>query len=107
MSMNTGTIVAAVRLRKERALVGHLRELGALSADHAALLGAPRGMANAVLRGLIRNGVVVKASEDAYWLNESAYAEMRARRRKRIAIVLSCVVVVLCIVAGVTYALTR
>ena len=105
MSINTGSMVAAVRLRRERQLVGRLRDLDALSADHAALLGSPRGMASAVLRGLIRNGVVVKESEDAYWLNEAAYADMRARRRKRIMLVMAGVAVVLCIVATVAYAL--
>jgi len=86
---NTGAIVAAMKLRKERHLVGLLRDRNALSAATAIEIDQQAGLANAAFRSLLRNGAIVQSQPDRYWLDEAAYRNMRSKRQ-----ILMCVVVI-------------
>ncbi|MES1200689.1 MAG: hypothetical protein ABUS57_04485 [Pseudomonadota bacterium] len=92
--MSVVPVIAAQRMRKERRLVTHLREQGALSAASATGFGAPQGMSQAALRGLLRHGAVQQTSNGAYWLDEPAYTAMRAKRQRNAFVALTIVALI-------------
>jgi hypothetical protein len=101
---NTGAIVAAIKLRKERHLVALLRERNALSAVNAIEIDKQSGLANAAFRSLIRNGAVIQSQPGWYWLDEAAYTKMRATRTMLMSVV---IVAAIAIVAAVIYLSSR
>lgn len=105
--MTIAAVVAARHKRLERKLTDHLRERGALSPTAATRLDAQRGMSRSVLRSLLRYGAVVEIPGDLYWLNEAAYTEMRARRRRRIAWIMALVLAISAITIAMIFAFVR
>ena len=97
---NTGAIVAAVKLRKERNLVALLREHNATSAANAIEIDKQVGLANAAFRSLLRNGAIIQSQPDRYWLDETAYAKMRATRTMLIS---TMIIAAIAIVAAIIY----
>lgn len=86
-------VAAAQRVRQERELIDHMREHKALSAGAATELRPQRRIGQAVLRRLVRARAVLEAGSGQYWLDEAAYATMRAKRQ-RTAIQASLIVAV-------------
>lgn len=76
------TILTAAMIRKQRRIVEQLRSAGAIRPEHAtsaATFGGEEGMA---LGNLERHGVVMKTGA-GYYLDESAWDALRARRVRR------------------------
>lgn len=85
---NTGSIVAAVKLRSERQIVQALREVNATTPTSARPVSVNRPLGQAALRSLTRSGAVKQSSRSAYYLDEEAYDRMRRKRRTLMAILL-------------------
>jgi len=75
-------MVAAKVRREERRLIRAHLERGAVSREHAARVGSDGRIAGWVRERLVRNGVLKATSEGSY-LDETAYAAFRWRRRRR------------------------
>jgi hypothetical protein len=78
-------IVAAQRARLVREIVDHLREQKAFSPETAALVRPQQRMGRSALQSMLRDGSVVSAGEDRYWLDEAGYAAARKRRVTTVA----------------------
>jgi hypothetical protein len=91
--------VAAAQGRARRMIVNGLREQGATSAKHAAGVPQTQRMRRVALGRLLRQGVVVEAGPDRYWLDEARFAQAEIERRKRTTLALTAVAVVLLIAA--------
>jgi hypothetical protein len=76
--------LAAQRARQERELVEHLRGQKAFSPATATALRPQRAMGQAILRKLVSEKAVLQTA-DLYWLDEAAYAAMRAARERNAA----------------------
>lgn len=87
MSSAGGAVVVAMARRAERAVVDTLREHGATTSDRAVPLSMSSPGRRAALRRLVR-GEAIRESGDRYWLDESAYENMRDSRRVRAVIAL-------------------
>lgn len=96
---NAGAVVAVLRLRKERDIVAALRERGAVSETTATPLERKGGFEQRVMRDLLKHGAVKETASSAFYLDEAAYDDMRAKRRSRGMIVAVVSVVVLAAVA--------
>ena len=98
---NVGAVIAAHRVRQERKLVAQLRDQSALSARAAIRLNPERRLARAALRTLIRHGAVKQTGADLYWLDEPAYDEMRANRKRMVFLALAVGAIVILFVVFV------
>jgi hypothetical protein len=77
-------VIAAQRARQERELIDHLRDREAFSPATATALRPQRSMGQAILRKLVSEKAVLQTG-DLYWLDEAAYAAMRAARERNAA----------------------
>ncbi|MDG3004297.1 hypothetical protein [Paludisphaera mucosa] len=78
--MSTAAIVAIAR-KKERRIVEHLREAGAVDAASATPVPVQNWLGKRVLRHLLAGGAVHEA-EGGYYLDAAAYAAYRSRRAR-------------------------
>ncbi|MCX7359535.1 MAG: hypothetical protein NT015_15510 [Alphaproteobacteria bacterium] len=86
-------------MRKEREIVAALREHGAVSEKTAISIERKRGFELRVMRSLLKHGAVKEAASSAFYLDEAAYDDMRAKRRSRGMVVAVISVVLLGAVA--------
>ena len=98
---NGGAVIVAARMRQEKKLIGELRDQSAFSQKAAIRLNPERLLARAALRALIRHGAVKQAGADLYWLDEPAYEEMRANRRRMVFMALAVAAIVILFVVFV------
>jgi hypothetical protein len=76
-------IIAVARSRARRRLVETLKSRRATSAETAVAIEAKGAFEPPMLALLLRRGAVVEVAEqDAYYLDEEKYAEMRSRDNK-------------------------
>ena len=97
--------VAAQRARARRELVNHLRQERALSAAAAIALRPQRRIGQRALLALVNANAVIEAGEGLYWLNETGYAAMRAKRLQTVLVLRATVVVVSAIAIGLSVTL--
>jgi hypothetical protein len=97
-------IAAALRVRRRRELVEQLRAGGALSPTAATGLTPSSGMGRSALRDLLRHRAVLQTENGSYWLDEAAYVEMLAMRRRVIALTMTIVFFAAAIVIAATLA---
>lgn len=95
---NGGAVIVAARMRHEKKLISELRDQAAFSAKAAIRLNPEQRLARAALRTLLRHGAVKQTGADLYWLDEPAYDEMRANRRRMVFLALAVGVIVVLIV---------
>jgi hypothetical protein len=95
--------VAAAQGRARRLIVNGLREQGAVSAEHAAGIPQPNHLRRAALSRLLRQGAVIEAAPDRYWLDEARWTQVEAARRRLALRVLVAVAAVLAGVAVVAF----
>jgi hypothetical protein len=81
---------AALRVRRvERLTIQRFRDAGANTAERAILLEAGMWFGPVVYRRLERAGVLRRAANDRYYLEQPAYEAFRRRRRIRGLVVLT------------------
>ena len=102
--MSMSGAVAAASVRSEKRIVQTLRAANALSAERAVALQSGRLIQRGALRRLMRRNAVIETSPDLYWLDETAYAEMRNLRVSRLILSLFGLAAVIIIAAAVTIA---
>ncbi len=85
---NTGSIVAAVKLRSERQIVRALCAHNATSAAAATAIDVHRPLGQAALRSLVRSGAIKQGAASTYYLDEDAYRQMRRKRGRLMAILI-------------------
>jgi hypothetical protein len=105
--MTAATAVAAAQGRARRLIVNGLREQGAVSAASAAAIPQPHRLRRVALGRLLRQGVVVEAGPDRYWLDEARWAQAEIERRKRITWALTVVAAAALIAALVAFVFAR
>ena len=77
----TGSIIASIKLRRERDIVRSLRDCGAYAVVNASRVEQPKRSAGSAFRGLIRGGAVLDGPLVHVWLNEASYRKcVRAER---------------------------
>jgi hypothetical protein len=87
-----GTFAAAIAaqpVRQMREIARHLRQAKALSRETAAPVRPERRMGQRALRSMVKDGSVVSAGGDLYWLDEAAYKDGRKRRQMRVMVILT------------------
>ncbi len=93
-----GSAVAAILVLKEKQLVEHFRERGALSTATALTLNSLSISDDVVFRRLRVRAVVREGTAGAYYLDEASWSAVRSARRR-------LVTVLLIVTAGVLIAL--
>ncbi len=89
MSASTGAIVAAAARRAERRIVEQLRNANATSIVNAKPLFDLRLLEERRLQRLIAAGAIREAAPGAYYLDETTLDSYLHKRRKRVLVVLS------------------
>jgi hypothetical protein len=87
----------AVIILKEKQLVRHLREAGALTPETARTTAALRIDENAPFRALKRRAVIREPAPGRYYLDEPSWAALQSTRRRMAAVLM---IVVLAAVAA-------
>ena len=102
MSAATGAIVAAAIRRAERRVAERLQESGTTSFAKARSLSGLRRMEDKRLRRMLAAGAVREASPGTYYLDETALAAYKQRRRGHVLVVLGAVLLALLGLFGIT-----
>ena len=92
----TAPLVAAIIFRRERDLVDHFRQAGALTAETAQSSEALGVHERFAWQRLVNRGVLRPAGSGAVYLDETAWEALRRNRRGR-ALVLGIVIIVILI----------
>ena len=100
---DTGGVVAAAAMQAEKRIVRALRAAGAVSPQTAVAVDHGRLIQNRVMERLIKRGAVIETS-GRYWLNETAYQELRNLRQSRAILSIFGVAALVLVVAAVTIA---
>lgn len=103
MATQVGAVVAAMRARREREIVGVLTAMDALDAGSAVPFTPADRMARQVLARLERRGAVHVAGNGRYWIDPAAYRAMVARRRRTALWIIGAALVVLLAVLVFTW----
>lgn len=99
MTNASGGAVIALARQAERRLVETLRDAGATSADDAISIDARRLVGVQALRRLQAHDVIVADGEGRYWLDETALAGLRTKRRGKSGWILG-LILLLAVIAG-------
>jgi hypothetical protein len=97
---NVGGIIAAQRMRSERAMVQTLRAAEAFAPDRAVALPPQQNLGRLALRGLLHQTAIRQTAPGLYYLDEPVYAAVRTARRR-----LLVGLAVLVLVFGIAFAL--
>lgn len=91
----SAAVVAAALIRKERELVEHFKQAGAVSSSSARSLTDLGVQERVAWPRLVRSGVIREGAPGTYYLEESAWVALGQRRRRVafIAVISSVVVV--------------
>ena len=85
-------LFAALVLRTDRRIVGHLRQVQALSLQSAVPLHPRPPLGGWRLRRLASEGAICLVVPASYYLDENGYARYRKRRRRRVVLVVSILI---------------
>ncbi len=94
MSATSGAVVAAMSQKAEREIVRRLQEQGAVDRVRAAPLTLDRHIERRALDRMVRGGAVRQAG-DLYWFDAEGAQRFRDYRRRRIAVVLGVLTIIL------------
>ncbi len=88
-------VAAAVAARRRRKITGAFREAGALAAGKAVSRHELGLRSSAILRRLVRTGVLVDCGDGRYYLDEEAEARAHHMRVHRFTLLMTVLVLVL------------